>query len=192
MDKTKLNSYLSDGEDIKLFWNTIEIIETNNEDEKQGRSYNSEWIFGATDRRLVYLKDEDNFSDIDYSNIENISQEDNQNSRSPLQKLLFSYGSILAVLGLYVIFESNIVFGLIGALIGIISIVIGIIMELGIIYPLIDYFNSKIGISIYIKPFRPSNKFTIKFSDSCTSKQELEITTEKDVSSELNNIIQNN
>jgi hypothetical protein len=92
MSSTKLDHYLAPDEELLLSF-SAESVDRNGESDNdnslsdiiENSSNDSEYQFGATDRRVVYLTDSGNFKDIDFNHISSIESgmEDDYSEHGP-------------------------------------------------------------------------------------------------------------
>lgn len=75
----RLEDYLAKDEELLLSFTAVEVTQGTSEDDEQSfsdmletQTADATYIFGATDRRIVYLLDSGGFKDIDYEHISSI------------------------------------------------------------------------------------------------------------------------
>lgn len=113
MSSTKLEHYLASDEELLLSFSAESVSRSkgrSNNDNLfniiENASTNSEYQFGATDRRVVYLENSSKFKDIEFSHISSIeSSTDKDNSEQGAALTLGCCGGILALGGLSSITE---------------------------------------------------------------------------------------
>lgn len=105
---TNLQDYLASDEELLLSFSAenVERGEGSDSDESlsqmlENAQTGSEYEFGATDRRIVYLTDSGGFKDIEYSHISSIeSEKETDNSQEGGAIALGCCGGVLALAGL--------------------------------------------------------------------------------------------
>jgi hypothetical protein len=191
MVNTDLTETLNNGETLRLSWDADSVTRITDSGTEQVGHRGAEWVFGATDERLVYLEDGNEVRELDYADIQSVENADARSSRSNLQKLLVFYGAFLTGLGLYVLFEGNREFGAVGFLVGVASLVVGAMMEFGLTDAVVDKVRTRFEGPAYDDGADTVEQHTIRFVTDAETKQALEVTTEADVVTELSDILQN-
>jgi len=77
MSKNPLEEYLASNEDLLLSFTAQNVSQGGNSDDNQTAT---SYIFGATDRRIVYLDNSESFKDIDYQHISSIESSVDENT----------------------------------------------------------------------------------------------------------------
>jgi hypothetical protein len=75
----QIEDYLSHGEELLLSWIASSVKKGDHDNSFGFGVSNSEFTFGATDRRIVYLNENGNFKDIDYNHISSIETDTEPN-----------------------------------------------------------------------------------------------------------------
>jgi len=187
MADAKLTETLREDEDLELSWKADTVRKITEREGQQIGSDDSEWTFGATNKRIIYQEGDDDINTLDYTDIRSLDRDDG--ARSPIQKLVLFYGVFLTGLGLYAVFEGNREIGSLGVLVGIASLGVGAMIELGITDALVENLFSKVKGPESGDVSDSAEKHSIRLTSGSDRKRVIEVISEEDVGEELYEIV---
>jgi hypothetical protein len=159
----QIDKYLAEGEQLILSFGADSVNSGENNGPDLGFQ-STEYMFGATDRRLVYLGDDGSFKDIEYRHISSI-ETDNDTDVPAGAVAAGCCGGILVVTGVVGLADSPI--GAIG------SLIIGVVL-----------------VAVAVKLFSDdTEKQNIKIITGDEADQQLEFTTSDNIGAELSSIV---
>lgn len=106
MGSTELKSYLAENEELLLSFRAVKVSQGEDEEENQSfsemveaQNSSTDYTFGATDRRIVYLDDTGGFKDIDYQHVSSIETDVEEESETDPRIGLGCCGGLLVLAG---------------------------------------------------------------------------------------------
>lgn len=103
---SNLQAYLADGENLLISFNADSVERGEDSDDTPdfsglfGGSNSTNYVFGATDQRIVYLDKSNSFKDIDYSHISSIESEIEEENPEAGVAALGCCGGFIALAGI--------------------------------------------------------------------------------------------
>lgn len=170
MSSQPLDRYLAEDEELLLSFRAVKVTQGNEDETDQSfsekvndRSSDSNYTFGATDRRIVYLEDSGGFKDIDYQHISSIETDVEEEEDTDPRIGIACCGGLLLLAGLGGLSDDPQT--------AIISLLIGVGLIAGAVH--MDYEEEK------------TEKQKMKFITGDEAHQQLEVTLSSDADANI-------